>query len=242
MDKLLEVRSLSKSFGGLLAVDHIGFHVDEGETLGLIGPNGAGKTTNFNMIMGELSQDSGEIFFRGEEISNYPTHERVKKGIARTYQVPRPFGETTVRENIRVGMMPDSILQMLTMKVSTEREREIAESVGLGVDELAKYPSELSMGDLRKLELARTIASEPKLLLLDEVFAGLTTAEIAQLSTLIEEQKKNGLSYIVVSHDLKALAPLVDRVVAISFGAVIAEGSFEEVIANQKVQTAYLGQ
>ena len=226
----------------MLAVDHIGFHVDEGETLGLIGPNGAGKTTNFNMIMGELSQDSGEIFFQGEEVSKYPTHERVKKGIARTYQVPRPFGETTVRENIRVGMMPDSILQMLTMKVSTEREREIAESVGLGVDELAKYPSELSMGDLRKLELARTIASEPKLLLLDEVFAGLTTAEIAQLSTLIEEQKKNGLSYIVVSHDLKALAPLVDRVVAISFGAVIAEGSFEEVIANQKVQTAYLGQ
>ena len=138
--------------------------------------------------------------------------------------------------------MPDSILQMLTMEASTEREREIAESVGLGADELAKYPSELSMGDLRKLELARTIASEPKLLLLDEVFAGLTTAEIAQLSTLIEEQKKNGLSYIVVSHDLKALAPLVDRVVAISFGAVIAEGSFEEVIANQKVQTAYLGQ
>ncbi len=226
----------------MLAVDHIGFHVDEGETLGLIGPNGAGKTTNFNMIMGELSQDSGEIFFQGEEISNYPTHERVKKGIARTYQVPRPFGEATVRENIRVGMMPDSILQMLTMEVSTEREREIAESVGLGADELAKYPSELSMGDLRKLELARTIASEPKLLLLDEVFAGLTTAEIAQLSTLIEEQKKNGLSYIVVSHDLKALAPLVDRVVAISFGAVIAEGSFEEVIANQKVQTAYLGQ
>ncbi|MDP6854570.1 MAG: ATP-binding cassette domain-containing protein [Arenicellales bacterium] len=226
----------------MLAVDHIGFHVDEGETLGLIGPNGAGKTTNFNMIMGELSQDSGGIFFQGEEISKYPTHERVKKGIARTYQVPRPFSETTVRENIRVGMMPDSILQMLTMKASTEREREIAESVGLGADELAKYPSELSMGDLRKLELARTIASEPKLLLLDEVFAGLTTAEIAQLSTLIQEQKKNGLSYIVVSHDLKALAPLVDRVVAISFGAVIAEGSFEEVIANEKVQTAYLGQ
>ncbi len=98
------------------------------------------------------------------------------------------------------------------------------------------------MGDLRKLELARTIASDPKLLLLDEVFAGLTTAEIAQLSTLIEEQKKNGLSYIVVSHDLRALAPLVDRVIVISFGSIIAEGSFADVISNEKVQTAYLGQ
>ena len=242
MGKLLEVRSLSKSFGGLLAVDQIGFHVDEGETLGLIGPNGAGKTTNFNMIMGELSQDSGEILFRGEEISRVPTHERVKKGIARTYQVPRPFGDASVRENIRIGMMPDSILQMLTMEASTEREREIAQSVGLGDAELSKYPSELSMGDLRKLELARTIASDPKLLLLDEVFAGLTTAEIAQLSTLIEEQKKNGLSYIVVSHDLRALAPLVDRVIVISFGSIIAEGSFADVIRKEKVQTAYLGQ
>lgn len=241
MVKLLEVRDLTKKFGGLFAVHDLSLYVEKGETLGLIGPNGAGKTTVFNVIMNELKQDEGEIFFEGQEISKYPTHQRVKMGIARTYQIPRPFGEMTVSENIRVGIMPDEIMRILTMNAQGEAERTIGKNVGFEERELAMLPRELSMGDLRRLELARTIATNPKLLLLDEVFAGLTVGEIAKLSELLKKMKHEGLTYIIVSHDLRSLAPLVDRVMVVSFGITIAEGTFEEVIANQKVQEAYLG-
>jgi ABC-type branched-subunit amino acid transport system ATPase component len=147
----------------------------------------------------------------------------------------------TVTKNIRVGVMPDNILRVMNMNSASEREREIGKSVGFKERHMKALPSELSMGDLRRLELARTIATCPKLLLLDEVFAGLTAAEIAELSELLEEKKKEGLTFIIVSHDLKSLAPLVDRVVVVSFGQLIAQGSFEEVIADQKVIEAYLG-
>jgi len=242
MSKLLEVRNVVKRFGGLTAVNELSFHVEPGESLGLIGPNGAGKTTIFNLIMNELHQTSGEIFFDGREISREPTHERVKMGIVRTYQIPRPFHEMPVADNIRVGMMPDNFWDMITKQPDYEGERAIARSVGFGEREIAMYPGELSMGDLRRLELARTLAANPKVLLLDEVFAGLTFGEIGRISELLLEKRKEGLTYIIVSHDLRSLAPLVDRVVVMSFGATIAEGSFDEVIANKKVQEAYLGQ
>jgi len=241
MTGLLELRNMTKKFGGLTAVNDISFHVNEGESLGLIGPNGAGKTTLFNLIMNELKQNSGEIFYQGEEITKTPTHGRVKRGIVRTYQVPRPFAEMTVASNIRVGMMPDDLGLMLRKPADSDREREIGRSVGFGDRELAMYPSELSMGDLRRLELARNLAISPKLLLLDEVFAGLTVGEIGQISELLVEKRKEGLTYIIVSHDLRSLAPLVDRVVAISFGETIAEGTFDQVIADEGVQKAYLG-
>jgi ABC-type branched-subunit amino acid transport system ATPase component len=239
--RLLELKSLTKKFGGILAVYDLSFHVDEGESLGLIGPNGSGKTTTFNLIMSEHKQDEGEIYFGGKEISAYPTHERVKIGISRTYQIPRPFNDMTVTENIRVGLMPDDILRVMNMNSASKREREIGKSVGFKTRHMQALPNELSMGDLRRLELARTIATGPKLLLLDEVFAGLTAAEITELSELLKEKKKDGLTYIIVSHDLKSLAPLVDRVVVVSFGQLRAQGSFEEVIADKKVIEAYLG-
>jgi ABC-type branched-subunit amino acid transport system ATPase component len=147
----------------------------------------------------------------------------------------------TVSENIRVGIMPDEISRIMAMNSQSDTERKIGKSVGFEKHGLSKYPSELSMGDLRRLELARTIATNPKLLLLDEVFAGLTVGEIAELTKLLKEKKKEGLTFIIVSHDLRSLAFLVDRVVVVSFGQLIAEGSFEEVIANKKVQEAYLG-
>ncbi len=241
MSKLLEVQELSKKFGGILALSRLSFHVDEGETLGLIGPNGSGKTTTFNLIMGELGQDEGEISFQGKDISRYPTQERVKAGIARTYQIPRPFSDLTVSENIRVGLMPDNVIRVMTMKVQHEQERKIGESVGLKEHELSICPFELSMGNLRRLELAKAIATNPKLLLLDEVFAGLTVGEIADLSELLQEKKREGLTYIIVSHDLRSLAPLVDRVVVVCFGELIAQGSFESVINDERVKEAYLG-
>lgn len=241
MAKLLEVRGLSKRFGGIFAVYDLSLYVREGETLGLIGPNGSGKTTIFHLIMGELKQDSGEIFFGGKEISKYPTQERVKIGIGRTYQIPRPFSEMTVTENIRVGIMPDEIVRTLTVNAQGEVERKIGKSVGFKEHELSMYPYELSMGNLRRLELGRMIATNPRLLLLDEVFAGLTVGEIAELSELLKKKKEEGLTFVVVSHDLRSLAPLVDRVVVVSFGQAIAEGTFEEVITNEKVREAYLG-
>ena len=239
--KLLELNALTKKFGGIFAVFDLSFHIEEGESLGLIGPNGSGKTTTFNLIMSELKQDEGNIFFEGKEISRYPTHERVKMGISRTYQIPRPFGEMSVTKNIRIGIMPDEILSVMRMNSASKREREIGNSVGFKEHHLQALPNELSMGDLRRLELARTIATNPKLLLLDEVFAGLTAGEITELSELLKKKKKEGLTFIIVSHDLKSLAPLVDRVVVVSFGQRIAEGSFEHVVADEKVKEAYLG-
>ena len=241
MAKLLDVQHFTKKFGGLFAVYDLSFHVDEGESLGLIGPNGSGKTTTFNMIMRELKQDEGEIYFEGKEISRYSTHARVKMGISRTYQIPRPFSEMSVTKNIRVGIMPDEIMRIIYMNSQTDTEREIGKSCGFKEDALAMYPRELSMGDLRRLELARALATNPKLLLLDEVFAGLTVGEISELSELLKKKRKEGLTFIIVSHDLKTLAPLVDRVVVVNFGQLIAEGSFEDVIANKKVKEAYLG-
>jgi ABC-type branched-subunit amino acid transport system ATPase component len=236
------VQDLSKTFGGLSAVKNLSFCVSEGETVGLIGPNGAGKTTIFNLIMNEFRPDSGEIFFKGEAISRYPTHERVKLGIARTYQVPRPFSEMTVGENIRVGLLPDNLWKMVTEETDEALEIEIGRSVGFDDHQIAQQPSELAMGDLRRLELARTLAIQPSLLLLDEVFAGLTLGEIEQISELLVERKKYGLTYVMVSHDLRSMAPLVDRVIAVSFGEIITEGTFDEVVNNKIVQEAYLGQ
>ncbi len=241
MTKLLEVESITKSFGGLFALLNVSLHVNEGETLGLIGPNGSGKTTLFNIIMKELKQDSGGIYFEGEEISRYPTHKRVKMGIARTYQIPRPFSEMDVTRNIRIGIMPDTIMGTIKAVAQGVEEKEIGQSVGFTSQELGMYPFELSMGNLRRLELARNMATNPRLLLLDEVFAGLTVGEIDELSELIAEKKEEGITFVIVSHDLRSLAPLVDRVVVVSFGQLIAEGTFEEVIADEKVQEAYLG-
>ena len=240
MAKLLEVRGLTKTFGGLVAVNNLSFHVEEGEVLGLMGPNGSGKTTVFNLIMRDFKQDSGEILFDGKEISKYPTHQRVKMGIARTYQIPRPFYEMTVAENIHVSAIPDATIKLVRRRGHGDMEMELAEGVGLG-NHISMYPHELTMGDLRRLELAKVLAMNPKIGLLDEIFAGLTLKEIDEISELIRKKRDEGLDFIIVSHDLRALAPLVDRVVVLNFGELIAEGSYQEVINDEKVKQAYLG-
>ena len=218
------------------------FHVDEGESLGLIGPNGAGKTTIFSLIMGEIRQNSGTISLYGKDISAVATHERINRGIARTYQVPQPFSEMSVAENIRVGLMPNSIREMIFGAQDSEKELELALSVGLTSADLEKLPSELSMGDLRKLELARTLANDPKILLLDEVFAGLTVGEIAQISELLAQKRREGLTFVIVSHDLRSLEPLIDRAVGMTYGTKTVEGSFDEVMNDVAFKAAYLGQ
>jgi len=241
MARLLEVKGLTKRFGGVVAVNDLSFYVEEGEILGLMGPNGAGKTTAFNLIMGDYKPDAGEISFKGQNIGRLQTHQRVKLGIARTYQVPRPYHDLPVIEDIRIGTVPDSITKCLRgQKEEIGEARQIGESVGLK-DRLLKYPYELSLGDLRRVELAKAIATNPRIIMLDEIFAGWTVHEITEISTLLLEKRKAGLVFIVVSHDLKALAPLVDRAVVIQFGHLIAEGSYEEIAHDEKVKKAYFG-
>ena len=241
MSPPLKITNLVKRFGGLVATDNLSFTIEDGQSVGLIGPNGAGKTTVFAQIMGEHRQTSGSIELFGKEISRESTPERIRQGVSRTYQVPRPFADMNVLENIRVGRMPNNIWQMVTARPDTEQERQIALSVGFAETDLERTPGELSMGDLRKLEMARTIATGTKVMLLDEVFAGLTVAEIAQISSLIQQMRKDGMTFLIVSHDLKALEPLVDHVIAINYGQKIAEGSFAEVMNSADVRSSYLG-
>ncbi len=241
MSVLLEARGLTKTFGGLVATDNLSFQVKRGETLGLIGPNGAGKTTIFNLLMNEVRPNAGRVYMNGRDISKLPVHMRVKRGLVRTYQVPRPFAQMSVLENIRVSMMRDDLLDMITRPAEHDRETELAASVGFDDSHFHKLPAELAMGDLRKLELARTLATGPRVLLLDEVFAGLTFAEIDRISELLLARKRHGMTYMIVSHDLRSLEPLVDRVMVLCFGKAIAEGSFDEVIRDKDVQAAYLG-
>ena len=237
----LEVSNLVKRFGGLTATDDVSFHVEQGQSVGLIGPNGAGKTTIFSLIMGELRQNSGTIRLYGEDISGLSTPARIRRGVSRTYQVPRPFGDMSVVENIRVGLMPDNIWQMITQGPDRDREIELALSVGFSENDLDRHPDELSMGDLRKLELARTMATGPSVMLLDEVFAGLTKGEIAQIGELIQQMRRDGMTFLIVSHDLRALEPLIDSTIAINYGRKIAEGTYAEVINDQAVRSSYLG-
>ena len=241
MTALLEAQGLRKSFGGLVATDDLSLRVEPGETLGLIGPNGAGKTTIFNLLMGELRADAGVVRMGGRDLGKLPVHARVQRGLVRTYQVPRPFAQMSVLQNIRVSMMRDNLFDMITRLAAHEAERELALGVGFDTRHFHQLPAQLAMGDLRKLELARTLATAPRVLLLDEVFAGLTVAEIARISDLLLAKRRAGLTYLIVSHDLRALEPLVDRVMVLCFGRVIADGGFAEVLRDKDVQAAYLG-
>ena len=241
MTAALEVTNLVKTFGGLTATNDLSFALEPGESVGLIGPNGAGKTTVFSQIMGELRQTSGSIKLFGTDIGVLSMPERIRRGVSRTYQVPRPFADLSVLENIRVGFMPNSVWGMVVGRSNVEQERDLAHEVGFNAADLEKPASDLSMGDLRKLELARTLATGAKVLLLDEVFAGLTVGEITQISALIQKLRRQGITMLMVSHDLPALDPLVDRVIAIERGSMIAKGSFAEVIANEEVRASYLG-
>lgn len=242
MSTAIEIRNLVKRFGGLTATNDLSFDLEAGESLGLIGPNGAGKTTVFSQIMGEIRQTAGTISLFGEEISNLSTAQRIARGVSRTYQVPRPFADLTVRDNIAVGLMPNSIRDLLFRTSDQGREDELAHAVGFQSTDLDKLASELSMGDLRKLEFARTLATGARVLLLDEVFAGLTSGEVGMITKLIQSLRAQGFTFLMVSHDLPAMEPLVDRVIAIERGMLIAQGSFAEVLADSAVRASYLGE
>ena len=236
---LFELDGLTKRFGGLTAVDDLSFSVDSGEIVGLIGPNGSGKSTVFNCTMGRYSVTDGSIHFDGEEITNYDTHEVVERGLSRVSQESNPIDAMTVAANIKLFTLPNSIT---TMRGGGDEETifEYAARVDIE-DKLHEEPGSLPHADVRRLEVAKALATEPKMMLLDEPFAGMNQQEIDELVQKFAAFREEGMTMIVVDHNMGGLMRLVDRVVVIHNGVKIAEGDPDEIAENQDVRNAYLG-
>ena len=250
---VLEVKGVSKSFGGITALKDISLSVYEGESLGIIGPNGAGKTTLFNVISGFIAPDSGGVVFRGENITFFPSYRIAEKGISRTFQNLQVFFDLTVLENIMVGMdkvKRAGFFQNLfalpaawkTERITVDEAYAIAKEVGLG--DLANVRAgDLPFGKARLVELARGIASSPDLLLLDEIASGLNSRETMELTEVLENlKKKYNLTLMVVEHDMDFIMGLCERIMVLNFGTLIAEGSPDDVRKNPEVISAYLGE
>lgn len=239
MTALLQVEGLTKRFGGLVAVSDVSFDVARGEILGILGPNGAGKTTLFNLLTGFIRPDQGRVHLDGRQLLRQSPAQRVNLGLARTFQLCRPFVGMTVLENVLVPCQ--SPRGRATGEDARARSLRLLRDVGLG--EQVDMPSELlSYGDQRRLEIARALATEPELLLLDEPFAGLGSSEIEPLSQLIRQlHRERGLTILIIEHKLREFMQLVQRVVAIDFGQVIAMGNAQEIVQDPKVIEAYIG-
>ncbi|WP_336326094.1 ABC transporter ATP-binding protein [Halovenus sp. HT40] len=235
---LLEVDGLTKKFGGLTAVDNLSFDVEQGEILGVIGPNGAGKSTVFNCVMSRYSVTDGTITFDGDDITDTPTYKIVNKGLSRVTQESDPIDLLPVGGNIKLFTLPNS-LRSLHGGASDREIAGYAARVDLE-DKLEETPDELPHADVRRLEIAKALATEPEMMLLDEPFAGMNQREIGILSEQIESLREEGMTMIVVDHNMSGLMQLVDRVVVIHNGAKLAEGTPEEIADNEDVQDAYL--
>jgi branched-chain amino acid transport system ATP-binding protein len=234
---LLEVQGVSKHFGGLRAVHRVSFGLNQGEILGLIGPNGAGKTTLFHVVSGFLAPDEGRVAYAGEDLAGLRPHDVCALGMVRTFQVARPFLRLSVLENVVVGALE---------RVSHRRQAvAIAEEVLAltGLADKASAPGHgLTLPDRKRLELARALATGPKLLLLDEVMAGLTPTETGRLIELIRTVHARGVTVLLIEHVMKAVMSLSQRVLVLSYGELIAEGRPEEIVRNPQVIEAYLGE
>ncbi|MHC2373624.1 branched-chain amino acid transport system ATP-binding protein [Bradyrhizobium diazoefficiens] len=237
---VLEVRGLTKRFGGLTAVKNLGFEVNSGEIFGLIGPNGSGKSTAMKSVMGIERPTSGEVVFEGEDVAGLPAHKIARKGFGMVFQHSRPLNRQTVLENIMVALLPDSLFMLFPDKALVERAKWIADRVGLG-NVMNRRPPTLPFADLRRLELAKAIARDPKVVLVDEPFAGLTRAEVDIFSDLIRSFRDDGRAVMLVDHNVKSVAALVDRVLAMYLGEEIVTGKAEDVMKNETVRRVYLG-
>ncbi|MCE4625196.1 MAG: ABC transporter ATP-binding protein [Desulfurococcales archaeon] len=239
--EILKVENITKRFGGLLALDHVSFYVNEGEILGLIGPNGAGKTTMFNVITGVYKPEEGRVYFKGRDITGMKPHSIARLGISRTHQIVKPFGDLTVLENTMIGALFGPRHDTITEDEAREIALSVLEFVGLR--DKAEMPARLlNIQEKKRLELARALAQEPELLLLDEVLAGLNPSEVAKMIKLlrkVRDEKK--ITMIMIEHVMHAVMNLADRIVVLHFGRLIAQGTPEEVATNPEVVAAYLG-
>jgi branched-chain amino acid transport system ATP-binding protein len=237
---LLEVNGLTKSFGGLVAVNNLQLSVDKGEVVGLIGPNGSGKTTSFNLISGHIKPDEGRILFNGADITGLKTHKICRCGIARTFQLTKPFGGLTAMQNVMVGMLYGG-KSAESLKIARQSCGRLLEFVGLGGKESVEAHF-FSTVDRKRLEIARALATEPQLLLLDEMMSGLTPAEMEQALNLVKAISDSGITLIVVEHVMKAIMNISTGLIVLNYGEKIAEGKPQEVVNDKKVVDAYLGE
>lgn len=233
---ILEVKELTINFGGLIAVNNLNMKVDTGQAVGLIGPNGAGKTSAFNLISGVYKPTHGQVIFNGENITGLAPYLVNRKGIGRTFQVVKPFGSMTVLENVMVG----GFVHTSNRNKSREIALQVIERVGLQrkVNSLAKS---LTLADRKRLEVAKALATEPKLLLLDEVLAGLNPTEVEEAVKMIKDINKSGISILMIEHVLQATMAICSHIVVLDYGKKIAEGTPQEVTNSPEVIKAYLG-
>jgi branched-chain amino acid transport system ATP-binding protein len=238
MSAILEVKDLSKRFGGLTATKNVSFSLEPGELTGILGPNGAGKTTLFNLLTGFIAADTGSVLFEGQELRGLAPHKIVNRGVARTFQLTRPFLGMTVLENVVVACLSPRARDAHDKEA---RAQELLDHVGLGAK--AREPVEtLPYGDLRRLEIARALATKPNLLLLDEPFAGLGSSEIEPLAQLIRRlHREQKLTILLIEHKLREFMALVSRVIAIDFGEIIAIAPPAEIVRDPRVIEAYIG-
>jgi branched-chain amino acid transport system ATP-binding protein len=240
VEPLLAVESLTKRFGGLVAVKDMTFEVRGGEIVGLIGPNGSGKSTVMKCVMGIERPTAGSVRIGGQEVAGEPAHRIARRGVGLVFQHSRPLHRQTVHENIKLALLPDSLLRLFRDPAIDREARAIAERVGLGAV-LDRRPATLPFADLRRLELAKAIARHPQVVLVDEPFAGLTRAETAAFSDLIRTFRDEGRAVLLVDHNVKSVSALADRVVAMYLGERIAVGSADEVMRDETVRRVYLG-
>lgn len=236
-EPILRIDNVTKRFGGLVAVNDVSFSLAPGQILGLMGPNGAGKTTLVNLICGFYKPDFGNIKFNGRDITNFPAHKVSHAGIARTYQIPQPFGELTVRQNIMVAAMYG---KGMNQSDAEDIVPEVLEQTDL-VEKRDVVAKDMPTIALKRLEVARALAVDPKVLLVDEAAAGLNESELPRMLEILENIRQSGVSLILIEHVMKVMREAVDTILVIDEGAAIAEGTPEEVMKNQKVIECYLG-
>jgi ABC-type branched-subunit amino acid transport system ATPase component len=233
---LLRIESVSRQFGGLVAVKEVSLDIHPGEIVGVIGPNGAGKTTLFRCVVGALRPTSGEIWFDGQRIDGLAQHALVHRGVCHTHQIPAPFGDLSVSDNVRVGASFG--------RLASRAHETVASVLGqTGLGPLADTPARnLSIGSLKLLEVGRALATGPRLLCLDEVGGGLTPVELDRMLGLIRQIRDGGVTVLYIEHNMRAIRAICDRVVVLDFGEKIAEGTPDEVAENPRVVEAYLGE